>query len=118
MSTQQGAAGGNCHHVTPLVLANTSACGNRGGGGGVACQSPGEAARLAQRRQKVPLLALLARKCSFFFMALSIFNDINALKRLGCQPLEAQWDVQPSDASQAAEAEHGADAIDLEKCDI
>lgn len=54
----------------------------------------------------------------FFFMALSIFNDINALKRLGCQPLEAQWDVQPSDASQAAEAEHGADAIDLEKCDI
>lgn len=37
----------------------------------------------------------------FFFMTLSIFNDINALKRLGCQPPEAQWDVEPSDVSQA-----------------
>lgn len=68
----------------------------------------------------MPLLPLFARKCSyfFFFITLSIFNDINALKRLGCQPLEAQWDVQPSDASQGTEAEHGGDAIDLEKCDI
>lgn len=72
------------------------------------------------KAQKVPLLAPLARKCTFFFLFMtpSIFNDINALKRPGCQPPEAQWDVQPSDVSQATEPEHGGDAIDLEKCDI
>lgn len=103
--------GGNCH-VIPLVLANTSAWGNRGGAMWTIAERrrrwssvpiPPRGSTSGTKATKIAVTSASHTEVQFFFMTLSIFNDINALKRLGCQPPEAQWDVQPSDASQATE---------------
>lgn len=91
---------------------------NDGGGGGVAARSPETQHVWHKGTEKKCRDERFSLGSAVFFMILSIFNDINALKRLGCQPPEAQWDVQPSDAFKATEPEHGEAAIHLEQCDI
>lgn len=114
-------AGGNCHVIPPppappppTAEAPCERRRRRRRSGPI----PRDAARLAQRHEKKCRDERFSLGSAVFFMILSIFNDINALKRLGCQTPEAQWDVQPSEAFKATEPEHGEAAIHLEQCDI